>query len=580
MRYNLRTFEKLKAAYNPMQTLARSLADYDLVLLRVIAARWDVDLNTRNAKQAAEHLVAAMLQAEKVEQVWGRLDDDQRGALQALLGAGGKMLTAVFTRMFGEIRPMGPDRLEREKPYLNPANLAEALYYRGLIAATFGESVKGSQSITYVPTDLAALMPKHQTGYQLNRTAETVESLPQPDNVRAADTSLVDDLTTLLAYWQLVDLPLENGVIPADHQKVLKPYLIGSNSTARLALLIALALDMGVAAVVENLLRPVPSVARQWLDSPRPAQVRSLAEAWRISTIYNELWHTPGLKPERTGWQNDPLLARQTVLTYLEMVPADAWWPIDTFVNTVKEEEADFQRSNGDYESWYIRDAQTNQYLRGFESWDKVDGGVLRFILNGPMHGLGLVDTAQNGTACRLTAYGRAFSGVAEWPTTSIETTTFIIQADGLCEVPRSLSRYDRFQLARFTQWVKAGDPYQYRLDADGLAQAAHQNIQAAHILTFLRRGTGDTVPASVIQLVELWGQAGTQSATLNQMIVLRVPTPELMETVLATPALRRYLGAQLGPTATAVRPEKWNELVSALQTNGIMVQVDLAQPE
>ena len=48
------------------------------------------------------------------------------------------MPTAVFSRLFGEIRPMGPDKMEREKPYLNPASLAEALYYRGLIGMTFG----------------------------------------------------------------------------------------------------------------------------------------------------------------------------------------------------------------------------------------------------------------------------------------------------------------------------------------------------------------------------------------------------------------------------------------------------------
>ena len=55
---------------------------------------------------------------------------------------------------------MGPGRMEREKPYLNPVSLAEALYYRGMIAATFGEGTKGSnQAFTFVPVDLAPLMP-------------------------------------------------------------------------------------------------------------------------------------------------------------------------------------------------------------------------------------------------------------------------------------------------------------------------------------------------------------------------------------------------------------------------------------
>src|SRR5579859_5992190 len=40
--------------------------------------------------------------------------------------------------------------------------------------------------------------------------------------------------------------------------------------------------------------------------------------------------------------------------------------------SAVKEEEPDFQRPAGNYDSWYIRDAQSGEYLRGFESWDRV----------------------------------------------------------------------------------------------------------------------------------------------------------------------------------------------------------------
>src|SRR5258708_6634085 len=120
-----------------MQDLARTLADYDPELLRVIANRWDVDLNARDPKQIAVSLAQMMLKPEKVSEIWDGLTDEQRGAMKTLLGGGGKMPTSVFSRLFGEIRPMGPGRLEREKPYLSPTSLAEALYYRGLIATTF-----------------------------------------------------------------------------------------------------------------------------------------------------------------------------------------------------------------------------------------------------------------------------------------------------------------------------------------------------------------------------------------------------------------------------------------------------------
>ncbi|MCC7450275.1 MAG: helicase-associated domain-containing protein [Anaerolineae bacterium] len=559
-----------------MQDLARTLSDYDLELLRVIANRWDVDLNTRDARQAAEYLASMMLKPEKVADAWSRLNDEQRGAMQTLLGAGGRMATAVFTRLFGEIRPMGPGRMEREKPYLNPVSLAEALFYRGMIAATFGEGAKGSnQAFTFVPVDLIRLMPVHKTGYDLSAPPEHVEAVPQPKNIRPSDTILVDDLTTLLVYCQLNDVKLVGGTVEPDHQKTLKPHLLGSNSPARLALMVAIATGLEIVAENDGVFKPVAS-ARKWLDASRSMQVQSMAEAWRDSVTYNELWYTPGLKPENTGWQNDPLLARQTVLTFLELVPASDWWPIDTFISAVKEDEPDFQRPGGDYDSWYIRDAQSGKYLRGFDSWDRVDGAMLRFILTGPMHGLGLLDTAEGGTAARLTAYGRAFMGVADWPNTEKEES-ITIAPDGLCTVPRGVSRFNRFQLARFTDWEKAADPYEYRLTAAGLAQAARQNIQASNILTFLKRATQDNIPQSVLTLIDTWGQAGADSAAISQMTVLRVPTPELLAAIQATPALRRYLGATLGPTAVAVRAGQWQDLAAALQANGILVDVDMA---
>src|SRR5258708_33784847 len=100
--------------------------------------------------------------------------------------------------------------------------------------------------------------------------------------------------------------------------------------------------------------------------------------------VYNELWFTPGLKPEQAGWQNDPLLARQTVLTFLEMVPADGWWPVDTVLSAVKENEPDFQRPAGGYDSWYTPAPRTALHLRGCEARDagaRADG---RLTLRAP----------------------------------------------------------------------------------------------------------------------------------------------------------------------------------------------------
>ncbi len=44
--------------------------------------------------------------------------------------------------------------------------------------------------------------------------------------------------------------------------------------------------------------------------------------------------------------------------------------------------------------SWFIRRISDEQYLRGFESWDEVDGALIRYLITGPLHWLGLVELA------------------------------------------------------------------------------------------------------------------------------------------------------------------------------------------
>lgn len=563
-----------------MPTLLPTLLDYDLDLLAIIAHRWDVDLEGLDKREAAQALTAAMLDPARAAAEWGRLSDAERGVLQTLLGAREhKMPEAQFARLFGtirELREFGPAGREREKPHLQPASVAEALFYRGLIAVAFDQGRTGVQYFVYVPADLAEVLPAHETGFDLSTEPEPVwpaEDDLMPQRIVPATTTLVDDLTTLLAYLQVQRIPARDEV-PEALGEALAPYWLGAHNPASLALMVGLALSAGLVAEEGGLLKPVPAAARRWLEDTRPRQVRALAEAWRSTPLFNELWYTPGLVPEPTGWQNDPLLARQVVLTFLEMAPA-GWWPVNELIALVKEEEPDFQRPAGDYDSWYIRDAVSGEYLRGFASWDRVDGAVLRFILNGPMHWLGLTDLGDDGTLCRLTPYGRALCGSADWPDPPEERPPLTLQADGTALAPRQLSRYERFQLARITEWEAAGDPYRYRLTAAGLRRATEQDVPVSAIRAFLRRTTNDRVPPPVLKMLEQWEHSKDAEVWLERAVILRTSKPELLQTLYDTPELRRFMGARLGPNAVIVREGQEGALRSALQEHGIPADFD-----
>lgn len=569
-----------------MRTLLRTLQDADRALLPLLARVWEVedeDLQHMSHEEAAKALAQAMLDAGRAERAWDALDDEQRGALQTLLSAGSHMTASAFTRLFGEIRHMGAEQIAREKPHLHPASSAEALFYRGLIAQAFEQAEAGARPVLYVPTDLAALLPRHKTGYtgldadeatgDLPPELPGVEPLEDVQNIVTADTSIVDDMVALLAFALLRQPELDGDTLAGPGRAALLPHLL-SRDAARLAFLVPLAVSAGLLEVEGGKLALKRAEARRWLEAHRADQVRQLVEAWRDSAAYRDLWHVPGLHPEPTGWPYDPVVARTAVIGFLgEFVPEQDWWSMDEFIEAVKQADPDFQRPGGDYTSWYIRNDE-GDYLQGFESWDAVEGALLLFYLGGPMHWLGLVDLAED--AARLTAYGRALADLIAWPNPPETEDSVQVQADGTLLVSRRVPRIDRFQVARFTTWVQAADPFAYRLDAAGIAQAARQGITAQHISAFISRALHDApIPAPIARLLETWQAGPTSSVTLEPLLVLRTTDPAALAALLDTPELRRYLGAQLGPMAVVVREGQADALRAALGQHGISVEND-----
>src|SRR4030065_477379 len=105
-----------------MQSLQRSLDDHDLGHLRIVAELWGIDLPQRSAPPAARPPPAA---AE---------------ALAHLLAHGGRSPLADVARVFGPLTQMGPGRRDREKPWQRPQAAVVALYFRGLLALSVGDT--------------------------------------------------------------------------------------------------------------------------------------------------------------------------------------------------------------------------------------------------------------------------------------------------------------------------------------------------------------------------------------------------------------------------------------------------------
>jgi hypothetical protein len=548
-----------------MPDLAHSLPSNDIGFLRIIASLWGVDLTSSNASDAAAELAEALCDASLVEEIASTLPKDGRTALEALLQAGGKMPWVNFTRRFGDVRDIGAGRRDREQPHLHPVSAAEILWYRALMAKSFFDAEKGPQEFAYIPDELVmALDFAGMTGEASSGDANSgdgSEIVQAPEKAALNDAPgrpaspaekafplpasdrILDDACSLLAALRIGFAPPETS-IPS---RVLREFL----TTAGI-----LSADA-----------PQPEPVRAFLEAPRERALEMLRESWQKSDSFNELLQLPGLIFEGE-WTNHPLETREFLLDLLEPIPDGQWWSIPAFVRDVKQKYPDFQRPAGDYDSWFIKREVDSAFLRGFGSWDEVDGALLRYFITGPLHWLGMVDLAapeENGPA---TAFRTSSFKPKE------EKGKVAVGSNGRISVERLTPRTARYQIARFCHWEEEKpDEYRYRVTVNSLEKARSQGLKADQLLGILRKHSATPIPPPFVRALQRWEVNGTE-AQVENLVVLKVSKPEVLKELKESKA-GRFLGEQLGPVTAAIKPGAQDKILAALAELGLLTDVD-----
>ncbi|MCP5012161.1 MAG: hypothetical protein GY942_19460, partial [Aestuariibacter sp.] len=339
--------------------------------------------------------------------------------------------------------------------------------------------------------------------------------------------------------------------LQADKLDKLDQLLLDPNGDRR-SLLVNLAREMGMLRETSNGVRPTRT-AVDWLKQSREAQLRALADAWSRSG-WNELRRTPGLQCEGEQWQNDPIAARSALLDVLPRTTD--WYSLTELIAHICETNPDFQRPDGDYDNWYIRDVETDNYITGFENWNRVEGRLLAFLVQSPLHWLGLTVTVKtaDGTLYQLT--DRALEWLQELPTSPDEVRVpLVIQGDGILIAPHNADRYQRFQAARISEpdAVQPGKPFAYRLTPQSLSRAKEEGITPERVLQFLEAATGRPVPAGVKRGINRWAERGVEGR-LETAVILRVREPGILDTLRNNSKTRDYIGESLGEMSAMVR--------------------------
>ncbi len=552
-----------------MRSLEQALLDHELVILRVIGEWLGLDLMGKDKPRAVAELAGELAQVDLVREM-EYLEPEEAAALTDLVRQGGRAPVAAFERAHGEVRLMGPGRMEREEPWLDPIGPAESLWYRGFLYRGFDQTDEGALEFYYLPHELLARLAPQPVVRHAPSPSEgepVLRPMPPPEETRAPPTDAVDDLTTLLALAQRTGLQ-------ADRLPDLDGLLMDPNRDRR-SLLLTLATEMSMLRRVDERLRPTRA-AIEWLQQSREAQLRALVDAWSRS-IWNELRHTPGLVIESEARQNDPLTARTALM---DALPADdQWYRLADIVAVIQRQDPDFQRPDGNYETWYIRDAETRQPLSGFDNWNRVEGRLLRFLVQGPLHWLGMVELSAvadpEQAAYRLAPRALAWLDDVPPPTDEVRVP-LVVQPEGILLVPYNANRYERFQAARIAdpESLSPGKPYRYRIVPSSLAEAQEQDISPERMLQFLETAGGRPVPAGVRRGITRWAEKGVEGR-LQAVVVLRVGDPGILETLRANPKTRDYIGETLGDLAVVIREGQWEAFRQAVAQLGLLLDVE-----
>ncbi len=496
-----------------MPDLLQSLQGRDLGHLRIIAELWGIEFSAPDAHVGMQRLAPLLLSQERVDEILSTLPQEAMQALDDLVRAGGRMPWAVFTRRFGELREMGPGRRDRERPYAGEqASACEALWYRGLVGRGFFDDAAGPQEYAFIPDDLLAFLPVVEThaAAPLGRpasAAERVRLLPATD-------ILLDDACSMLAGLR-AGLPLAE----------IEPLLRSGKSTPAAPLSgTALVVLLKTAGLLNQHDEPMPEPTRIFLEAEPGQALVMLFEAWLRSVDFNELRLAPGLVLEGQ-WTNDPLHTRQMVLDFLSTVPGSLkynsgeverpFWSLGAFISSIYQRHPDFQRPAGDYDSWYIRDAASGEFLRGFTHWDAVDGALLRFVISGPLHWLGVLDLAgaENNpaqSAFRFSAWAAELLNFQAPQGLPAGDEQPAVRSDGRIRLLPQSRRDLRYQVGRFCEWQGFSDGfYRYRVTPASLERARAQGLRADHLLGLLNRHA-KSLPPTLVTAIKRWESHGS----------------------------------------------------------------------
>ncbi len=554
-----------------MRSLRQCLLDTDAVVLRIIAERWSLDPIGLKPRDLVDRLAETISTPARATVILDDLPNAEREALRALLTAGGTLPVANFSQRFGSIRSVGPARLEREQLWRTPISPAENLWYLGLLYRGFEQLPNGAmREVFFAPAELTPLLPLLKAP---DRSVEPLEIAAAPTDIRSSGEALADDLCTLLSHLhnnfvRSSDPRLRSTIEPLRSALAVQ---LRNTQSARLEFLLHHAERARLIKIVGQRLRPDPQRSTDWLRAPALDQLRVLFEAWRTNAAWNDLLRATALHIEKAvSLRGDAVAVRAAILDSLQAAVPGAWHTFAALLARLKAQSPDFLRT--DFDTDYVRDAATGEYLRGFAAWERVEGALFQHVLLGPLFWLGMIDVDADGLSFCVTSRGAQLLGITHEAAEAAEADRlFTVRSDATIHVSPA-RRYDRFQVARVADLIAiVNDEYRYRITPSSLTRANSQKITTEKVLAYVEQTADQGLPPTLAKAIQRWASKGTE-VKVERAVIVQVKDAAILKRLQESPKTRGLAIEPLGPTAARINEKDWPKLVSILAEAGVLV--------
>lgn len=506
--------------------------------LRMVAEVWGVEDLDVNFEILLSKLKILISDKENLAEVLEALPKSARKALQMLAVKGGKMPWADFSTQFGSIREMGAGRRDRLHPNLDPETPSETLYYRGFLGKVFMDEKPEPREFAFIPDEILISIQTIDP--------ENIHLPGQPvrpgtiHHFTLASDLILQDVCTFITALRIGSTEAEVNTPPLKvEERFLRTLLKGYS-------------------ILDSQGNVQAGSAKAFLEMPRAKALFRLCAFWKESAAFSDLNQVQSLLFEKEC-QYDPISVKSQILEILKRIPSGTWWDLSSFIEYFHSQHPNFLRPSGDFDSWYIRERETGQYLLGFESWNEIEGRLLEFLVTKPLYWFGFLDlgfsSQEGGPSCfRLSRWWKALSinqipSIPEPPSEGV-----FINSRGMITVPLNTSLAARYQIGRFAKLLDSNPHvFSYQVTNESLKKAKKQGLKISQLVKIIQNHSTSPFPPMFLNTLLNWESEGPQ-ARFASLKIIRLSNPNIVDILLKSKA-SKFIKESLNPTTIAFEP-------------------------